>query len=108
LDAAVASDTVKITVRVNRPLSIVPNAVACGFICIVIVTGAGMPDGLFSNQKSQFGQILEGLAMETVCIFYVHFTAILNILWLFGIFCGHLVCFPRFRMLCQEKSGNPA
>jgi hypothetical protein len=43
---------------------------------------AGLPDGIFgtfSNQKSQFGQILEGLTMEDAGIFYgrlVHFTAI--------------------------------
>jgi hypothetical protein len=29
----------------------------------------GLPDGLFSNQKSQFGQILEGLGMENLGIF---------------------------------------
>jgi hypothetical protein len=29
------------------------------------------------------------------------------ILWSFGIFCGHLVYFPRLGMLYQEKSGNP-
>jgi hypothetical protein len=57
--------------------------------------------------------------------FYGHleyFTVILYILWPFGIFCGHLVhfvviwyilrsfwyIFPRFGMLYQEKSGNPA
>jgi hypothetical protein len=60
---------------------------------------AGMPDGLLSNQKSQFGSILEGLAMENVGIFYVHlvcFTAIGNILWSLGIFCGHLVYFSPF------------
>jgi hypothetical protein len=60
---------------------------------------AGMPDGLFSNQKSNLGEILEGLAMENVGIFYVYFvyfTAIGNILWSFGIFCGHLVYFPPF------------
>jgi hypothetical protein len=28
-----------------------------------------LPDGIFSNQKSKFGQILEGLAMEDVGIF---------------------------------------
>jgi hypothetical protein len=33
---------------------------------------SGLPDGLFSNQKSKFGKILEGLAMEDVGIFYVH------------------------------------
>jgi hypothetical protein len=29
-----------------------------------------LPDGLFSNQKSKFGLILEGLAMEEDGIFY--------------------------------------
>jgi hypothetical protein len=29
----------------------------------------GLPDGLFSNQKSQFGYILDGLAMENLGIF---------------------------------------
>jgi hypothetical protein len=31
-----------------------------------------MPDGLFSNQKSQFGQIIEGLRLKNVDIFYGH------------------------------------
>jgi hypothetical protein len=46
-------------------------------------SGTGLPDGLFSNQKSQFGLILEGLAMENLGIFYDHldyFRAIGNIL----------------------------
>jgi hypothetical protein len=29
-----------------------------------------LPDGLFSNQKSRFGNILEGLGMENDAIFY--------------------------------------
>jgi hypothetical protein len=29
-----------------------------------------LPDGIFSNQKSQFGKILEVLAMEDVGIYY--------------------------------------
>jgi hypothetical protein len=29
-----------------------------------------LPDGIFSNQKSNFGQILEGLGMKKVGIFY--------------------------------------
>jgi hypothetical protein len=33
---------------------------------------AGLPDGLFSNQKYQFGYMLEGLGMENVSIFYDH------------------------------------
>jgi hypothetical protein len=50
--------------------------------------------------------------METLCIFYedlVYFTAIGNILWPFGIFCVHLVYFPKniFGILDQGKSGNP-
>jgi hypothetical protein len=32
--------------------------------------GAGLPDVRFSNQKSQFGEILEGLSLKYVCIFY--------------------------------------
>jgi hypothetical protein len=72
---------------------------------------AGLPDGLFSNQEFQFGLILESLAMENLGTFYdhlVYFTAVGNILWPFGVFCGHLVCFPRSGILYQEKSGNPA
>jgi hypothetical protein len=44
---------------------------------------------IFSNQKSKFGYILEGLAMEDVGIFlcpFGAFTTIWYILWLFGIF----------------------
>jgi hypothetical protein len=43
---------------------------------------SGLPDGIFSNQKSQFGYILECFAMEDVGTFYgnlVYFTAILYI-----------------------------
>jgi hypothetical protein len=29
------------------------------------------------------------------------------ILWHFGIFCGHLVYYPRFGILSHEKFGNP-
>jgi hypothetical protein len=32
----------------------------------------GLPDGLFSNQKTQFGYILEGLGVENVDIFCGH------------------------------------
>jgi hypothetical protein len=40
---------------------------------------SGLPGGVFLNQKSQFGKILEALRMENVGIFYghlLHFTAI--------------------------------
>jgi hypothetical protein len=49
--------------------------------------------------------------MEDVGAFYghlVYFTAILCILWPFGLFYGYLVNSPRFGTLSQEKSGNPA
>jgi hypothetical protein len=65
-------------------------------------THAGLPDGIFSNQKSQFGLILECLAMEDVGAFYGHSVnspAFWHILWPFYLFCGHLVNFPRFGML---------
>jgi hypothetical protein len=53
---------------------------------------------------------LAGLAMEdvgTFCGHMVSFSAIRNILWTFGLFCGNLVCFPRFGIMYQEKSCNP-
>jgi hypothetical protein len=43
----------------------------------------GLPDGLFSNQKSKFGRILEGLWRENVD---AYFKAYWNILRTFGIF----------------------
>jgi hypothetical protein len=76
-----------------------------------------LPDGIFSNQKSKFGLILECLAIKDVCKFYSQFaylTAIWPILWPFGIFCGHfgifvviLVYFSSSGNLYQVKSGNP-
>jgi hypothetical protein len=45
---------------------------------------SGLPDCLFSNQKSQFGCILEGLGIENVVIFYdrwEYFMAIWYNLW---------------------------
>jgi hypothetical protein len=50
---------------------------------------SGLPDGFFFYQKSQFGKILEGLALEDVGTFYgqlVNFRAIWYILRTFGIF----------------------
>jgi hypothetical protein len=31
---------------------------------------SGLPDGLFSNRKTKFGYILEGLRIKNVAIFY--------------------------------------
>jgi hypothetical protein len=65
---------------------------------------------IFSNQKSQFGYILEGLEMENVGIFYGHleyFTAMCYILWPFENLVVIWYIFPRFGTVCQQKSGNP-
>jgi hypothetical protein len=61
----------------------------CTYIAIKVWHEAGLPDGTFSNQNSQFGYILEGLAVEEV----VYFMAIRSIIRPFGIFCVHLVYF---------------
>jgi hypothetical protein len=86
-------------------------------ICILLTT-PGLPDGLFSNQKSQFRSILEDPAMEDVGMY---------IIWPFGLFCGHLVYFAAiwvsfkaiwykfsrfgifflFWYVVPTKSGNP-
>jgi hypothetical protein len=45
--------------------------------------GPGLPDGIFSNQKSHFGKSLAGFAMEDVglfCCHLVYFTTIWYIL----------------------------
>jgi hypothetical protein len=47
----------------------------------------GLPDGIFSNQISQFEYILEGLGMENV---------VTKMVWPFGIYCGHLVFLGLF------------
>jgi hypothetical protein len=70
-----------------------------------------LPDGIVADQKSQVGNILEGLGMDNVGIFW----AILNCLRSLDIFYGPWVqfvkiwyMFSRFGMLYQAKSGNPA
>jgi hypothetical protein len=72
---------------------------------------AGLPDGLFSNKKSKFGEIFGGSCngrcwyiLCTLGPFYgllLYFMDIWYSLWEFGIL------FPRFGILYQEKSGNP-
>jgi hypothetical protein len=39
----------------------------------------GLPDGFFSNQKSRFGQILEGLKWENVDTLYGHLEYFMDI-----------------------------
>jgi hypothetical protein len=40
---------------------------------------SGLPDGFFSNQKFQFGKILERLGWENVDIFHGHLEYFTNI-----------------------------
>jgi hypothetical protein len=56
---------------------------------VVMVSASGLPDGIFSKQKSHFGLILEGLTMADVGIFMT----IWSISRPFGIFRWHLVYF---------------
>jgi hypothetical protein len=72
----------------------------------LVTSSPGLPDGLFLNQKSKFGDILEGLGMENVVKLYDHFeyfTAMWYILWQFGIVCTHLVYFSLFGMFGPRK-----
>jgi hypothetical protein len=71
---------------------------------------AWLPDGIFSNQISQFGLILEGLGMKNNGTLYgrlEYVTAIFYILGLFGNLVVSWYIFPHFGTLYQEKSGNP-
>jgi hypothetical protein len=61
---------------------------------------SGLPDGLFSNQESQFGKILEDLARENLGIFYDHLIYVFYGHWKYFMaiwyICGHLVYFSPF------------
>jgi hypothetical protein len=44
-----------------------------------VETASGLPDGLFSNPKSQFGKKYRGLCLENVDIFYGHLEHFMDI-----------------------------
>jgi hypothetical protein len=67
------------------------------FLYLSIQTG--LPDGLFSNQKYQLGNIFESLEMENIGTY---------ILCPFGDLVEIWYIVPRFGILYTEKSGNPA
>jgi hypothetical protein len=72
--------------------------------------GAGLPDGSLSNQKSKFGEICEGLAMEDDGIFYghsVHFMVFCYILLTFGKVRGNLVYLIPFWYFIPTKIWQP-
>jgi hypothetical protein len=64
---------------------------------------SGLPDGIFSNQKSKFGYFLEILQLKAV----VNFFDIWSILQLFGILYGHLVYFSPFWYFVPRKIWQP-
>jgi hypothetical protein len=45
--------------------------------------------------------------MEDNCYMYVWSFGQFSVYFMAHIFCGHLVHFLRFGILCHEKSGNP-
>jgi hypothetical protein len=67
-----------------------------------------LPDGIFPQQNTQYGYILEGLGIENVGIFVtIHGHWV--ILWMdIGKFCSHLVYISRFWYIVPKQSGNPA
>jgi hypothetical protein len=73
-------------------------------------SASGLPDGLFSNQKSKFAKFLEGPAMEDYGLFYGHlvlFTVFCYLLWTFGIVRGNLVYFFPFWYFVPRKIWQP-
>jgi hypothetical protein len=66
---------------------------------------------VFKPKHPNLGKVWRALELKML----IHFMVICIILKPFGIFYGHYVCnvvvfwyiFPRFGVLCQEKSGNP-
>jgi hypothetical protein len=70
----------------------------------------GLPDGIFSNQKSQFGFISECLVEKDFAKIYCHlvyYSAILNILWPFGIIYGYFGIFFPFWYVAPRKIWQP-
>jgi hypothetical protein len=47
------------------------------FICIQVGTYAGLPDGIFLEQKCQYWHSLEGLGMEQFGVLHGHFVFLL-------------------------------
>jgi hypothetical protein len=70
-----------------------------------------LPDGLFSNQKSQFWGTFLGLKLKNVDTVHGHlefFKDIRDILWPLGKFCGHLVHFILFWDHAPRKLWQPS
>jgi hypothetical protein len=63
-----SNSTILVILKTNHEASHAKNRINGKFM----KSEPGLPDGFFSNQKSQFGKILEGLRWENVNIFYGH------------------------------------
>jgi hypothetical protein len=77
---------------------------------VIITSNQGLPDGLFSNQNHLSGEILEGIGMKNVGIFYGcldYFMVIWCILWQFGKFVVIWYVYPVLVYCTQKKPGNP-
>jgi hypothetical protein len=80
------------------------------YFVTIFLRGTGLPDGIFSKQKSKFGYILEDLLIENVGVFYghlLHFTIIWYMYYVsFRILCVisyimcHFVCYVSFGIIC--------
>jgi hypothetical protein len=62
----------------------------------------------FQTKNPNMGKFWSVLQWK-MCVYFMDILSILRqyMLLPFGVFCGNLVCFPRFGPLYQEKSGNP-
>jgi hypothetical protein len=72
--------------------------------------GPGLPDGLFSNQKSQIWVNFGGSLNGKCWYIFDHLEYFLTIwynLWPFGIVCGHLLYFSQFGMFGPRKIWQP-
>jgi hypothetical protein len=74
------------------------------------VSVAGLPDGFFQTKNPNFGKKFWASDWKI----FINFTAIWDILWIFGIFYDHSVhfvfiwyIFSSFGILHQDKSGSP-
>jgi hypothetical protein len=69
----------------------------------------GLPDSFFSDQKSQFGYILEDLRIDNVDIYsgqMEYFTTLGYILWAFWYYCSHLVYFHPLWYIVPRESDS--
>jgi hypothetical protein len=77
------------------------------FIPLPILLKAGLPDGIFSDQKLQFWYTFEGLGMEYLGIFHDRRGLLVYLTAYWYILCSAWYIFSHFGLMYQEKSGNP-